>query len=233
MNATTQLATTSTRAFGTNLDSMANANAAPKNNKKRTSSGKVKQRTAGGATDKNSRRTTRSMSRSRARNSFDGSGTGFGLGLGLGVKGAVEDIDLKEKEDPLAAVDYVSELFSSYRAKEASTSTRPSYLAKQPKINAAMRTILVDWLVNAHGAFKLIPPTLYLAVNLLDRYLNRVEVDRASLQLVGISCLLIASKFEEVWCCAVADCVHVCDKAFTKEHVLEMEWNIQIGRAHV
>ena len=217
MNATTQL-TTTTRAFGTNLDSMANATAAPKNNKKRTSSGKVKQRTAGGVTDKTSRRTTRSMSRSRARNSLD-------LGLESFCDGIV-DIDKQSDGDPLACTPYCSSLFSSYRAKEASTSTRPSYLAKQPKINAAMRTILVDWLVNAHGAFKLIPPTLYLAVNLLDRYLNRVEVDRASLQLVGISCLLIASKFEEVWCCAVADCVHVCDKAFTKEDVLEMEWNI-------
>lgn len=231
MNVTTQL--TTTRAFGTNLDSMANATVVPKNNK-RTSSGKVKQSTAGANDSKNSRRTTRSMSRSRARYSLDGSGIPMDslatIGLGLGVEafcaGAVEDIDKPSQGDPLAATQYVKELFSTYRAKEAATSTRPIFLAKQTKINASMRTILVDWLVDAHRVFKLHPETLYLAVNLLDRYLSRVEVDRASLQLVGISCLLIATKYEEVYCLAVADCVRVCDKAYPASDVLEMEWGI-------
>ena len=208
MNATTQLTTTTTRTFGTNLDSMANAaaTAAPKNNK-RTSSGKVKQRqrTAGG-NGKSSRRTTRSMSRSRATNSFGGSSLPMDslatIGLGMGMEsfcaGAVEDIDLKGKGDVLEATQYVQELFSTYRAKEASTSTRPIYLAKQTRVNARHRTILVDWLVDAHRVFRLLPETLYLCINLLDRYLSRVEVDRSSLQLVGISCLLIATKYEEV-----------------------------------
>ena len=233
MNAATQL-TTTTRVFGTNLDSMANAAAtvAPKNNK-RTSSGKVKQRTAGG-NDK-SRRTTRSMSRSRARNSFDG-GSGMPMdslatiGLGLGMEsfcaGAVEDIDRESEDDVLEATQYVQELFSTYRAKESSSSVRPIYLAKQSRVNARHRTILVDWLVDAHRVFRLLPETLYLCINLLDRYLSRVEVDRSSLQLVGISCLLIATKYEEVYCLAVADCVHVCDKAYTNDDVLEMEWEV-------
>ena len=172
------------------------------------------------------------MSRSRARNSIDGSGLPMDslatIGLGLGMEsfcaGAVEDIDLSE--DELEATQYVQELFSTYRAKEASTSTRPIYLAKQTRVNARHRTILVDWLVDAHRVFRLLPETLYLCINLLDRYLSRVEVDRSSLQLVGISCLLIATKYEEVYCLAVADCVHVCDKAYSSSDVLEMEWEV-------
>ena len=117
-------------------------------------------------------------------------------------------------------------MFSTYRAKESSSSVRPIYLAKQTRVNARHRTILVDWLVDAHRVFRLLPETLYLCINLLDRYLSRVEVDRSSLQLVGISCLLIATKYEEVYCLAVADCVHVCDKAYSSSDVLEMEWEV-------
>ena len=39
-----------------------------------------------------------------------------------------------------------------------------------------MRAILVDWLVEVHLKFKLVPETLYLTVNLIDWYLDKVEV---------------------------------------------------------
>lgn len=42
-------------------------------------------------------------------------------------------------------------------------------MAQQKEINAKMRAILVDWIVEVHMKFKLVPPTLYLAVQLIDR----------------------------------------------------------------
>lgn len=62
-----------------------------------------------------------------------------------------------------------------------------------------MRAILIDWLVEVHLKFKLVPETLYLTVNLIDRYLERVEVMRDKLQLVGVTAMLIASKYEEIY----------------------------------
>ena len=38
--------------------------------------------------------------------------------------------------------------------------------------------------------------TVYIACNYLDRYLSRVSVKKSILQLVGITCLFIASKME-------------------------------------
>lgn len=73
------------------------------------------------------------------------------------------------------------------------------YMASQPDINAKMRSILVDWLIEVHRKFELMPETLYLTLNIVDRFLSMKAVSRKELQLVGISSMLIASKYEEIW----------------------------------
>lgn len=67
----------------------------------------------------------------------------------------------------------------------------PAYMAKQPHINARMRAILVDWLVEVHYKFKCCPETLYLTINLIDRFLDRKQVPRPKLQLVGVTAFLV------------------------------------------
>ena len=61
-----------------------------------------------------------------------------------------------------------------------------------------MRSILIDWLVEVAEEYRLVPETLYLAVNYIDRFLAHVPVNRSKLQLVGVTCMLIASKYEEI-----------------------------------
>ena len=73
------------------------------------------------------------------------------------------------------------------------------YMGSQPDINAKMRSILVDWLIEVHRKFELMPETLYLTLNIVDRFLSVKAVPRRELQLVGISSMLIASKYEEIW----------------------------------
>ena len=73
-------------------------------------------------------------------------------------------------------------------------------MSHQLDITAAMRTILVDWLIEVQENFELFHETLYLAVKLVDLYLMRREVKREYLQLVGATCMLIAAKFEVLMC---------------------------------
>lgn len=73
------------------------------------------------------------------------------------------------------------------------------YMSSQPDINVKMRSILVDWLVEVHRKFELMPETFYLTINIVDRFLSMKAVHRKELQLVGISSMLIASKYEEIW----------------------------------
>ena len=89
-----------------------------------------------------------------------------------------------------------------------------------------MRAILIDWLVDVHLKFKLVNETLFLTVNLIDRYLERAQVSRQKLQLVGITALFTACKYEEIYPPDLRDFVYVTDKAYTKKQILNMEGGI-------
>ena len=102
------------------------------------------------------------------------------------------------------------------------------YMKNQEDINARMRAILVDWLVEVHLKFKLVPATLYLCVSLIDRYCTCNAVQRSKLQLVGVTALLVACKFEEIYPPEVRDCVYITDHAYTREEVLEMEMKLLV-----
>lgn len=96
----------------------------------------------------------------------------------------------------------------------------------QVDINEKMRSILVDWLVDVHLRFKLREESLHLTVNLIDRYLQTHQVNRQKLQLVGVSALLIACKFEEIYAPEIKDLIYITDRAYSKEDILEMEGKI-------
>jgi cyclin B len=152
----------------------------------------------------------------------------------------VDNIDARDANDPLCATEYVREMYEHFRSVESTTSTRPTYMKSQPHINEKMRSILVDWLVEVHLKFKLVPETLYLCVNLIDRYLTTEKVSRPKLQLVGVTCLLIASKYEEIYPPELRDLVYICDRAYSKSEILDMEetvlkaldYSITIPSAH-
>jgi len=74
--------------------------------------------------------------------------------------------------------------------------------------------------------FKLGTETLFATVHLLDTYLSRKQVKRVKLQLVGVTCMLLAAKHEEIYPPEIKDFVHVTDRAYSREDILEMEVSI-------
>lgn len=82
------------------------------------------------------------------------------------------------------------------------------YMDSQPEINERMRAILIDWLIQVHYKFELSLETLYLTINIIDRFLASKTILRRELQLVGMGAMLIASKYEEIWAPQVARRVH-------------------------
>ena len=113
-----------------------------------------------------------------------------------------------------------------YKEQERTTSVRPHYLSMQPQIDESMRAVLIDWLINVQVQFKLVPETLYLAVSLVDRYLEKAEVVRTKLQLVGVTALFVAAKYEEVWAPRVSDFVSVCDNLYSRQEIVQMEQDL-------
>ena len=77
-------------------------------------------------------------------------------------------------------------------------------------------------LKQVHDKFDLMKETLFLTVNLIDRFLSKKAVMRKKLQLVGLVALLLACKYEEVSVPVVEDLVLISDKAYTRNDVLDM-----------
>ena len=61
-----------------------------------------------------------------------------------------------------------------------------------------MRTTLIDWLLQVHLRYHMLPETLWIAVNLVDRFLSVRVVSLVKLQLVGVTAMFIAAKYEEI-----------------------------------
>ena len=101
-----------------------------------------------------------------------------------------------------------------------------NYMKSQFDINEKMRAILFDWLVDVHLKFKLLPETLFLTFNIIDRYLNLKSIHRTKLQLVGVTSMLIACKYEEIYAPEVKDFIYITDKAYNTEEVKSMEVDI-------
>ncbi|PRQ35243.1 putative cyclin [Rosa chinensis] len=137
-------------------------------------------------------------------------------------KEQIVDFDAADVNDELAVVEYVDELYKFYKLDEDGSRVG-DYLDKQPDLNSKMRSILVDWLIDVHRKFELTPETFYLTVNIIDRFLSRRMVTRRELQLVGISSMVIASKYEEVWAPQVEDFVCLSDYTYTGSQIRAME----------
>lgn len=128
-----------------------------------------------------------------------------------------------QRRNPQLVVAYRERINQFISKRDLEQKVEPKFLTKQRDINEKMRGILVDWLVDVSAKFNLLPETFFAGVNLLDRFLERRQVQRTRLQLVGITCLMIMSKFEEIYPPSVRDYVCVCDRAYSQEELLDME----------
>ncbi|KAG8367840.1 hypothetical protein BUALT_Bualt16G0114500 [Buddleja alternifolia] len=142
-------------------------------------------------------------------------------GLSKKPKDAIVDIDAADINNDLAVVEYVEEIYKFYKMRVGLTNH--NYSDSQPDINERMRAILIDWLVQVRHKFELSPETLYLTINIVDRYLASKTTSRRELQLLGVSAMLIASKYEEIWAPEVNELVCISDRTYTHEQVLVME----------
>ncbi|KAI4337022.1 hypothetical protein L6164_015484 [Bauhinia variegata] len=139
-----------------------------------------------------------------------------------------DDVDAN-LDDPQMCQTYVSDIYEYLRTMEADPKRRPlpDYLQRvQKDVNASMRGILVDWLVEVAEEYKLVSDTLYLSISFIDRYLSLKALNKQKLQLLGVSSMLIASKYEEIKPPEVEEFCYITDNTYTKEEVLNMEADI-------
>ena len=135
----------------------------------------------------------------------------------------VPDLDAVDGDDPLMVSEYVSDIFGYMYELEDTTMANPDYMEQQPDLQWQLRGVLIDWLIEVHQRFHLLPETLFLAVNIIDRFLSMKVVQLEKLQLVGVTAMFIASKYEEVLSPHVQNFKHVADDGFSEEEILGAE----------
>lgn len=67
--------------------------------------------------------------------------------------------------------------------------------------------------------YRLVPETLYLTVNYIDRYLSGNVISRQKLQLLGVACMMIAAKYEEICAPQVEEFCYITDNTYLKDEV--------------
>ncbi|CAN1274289.1 Putative cyclin-A3-1 [Linum perenne] len=130
-------------------------------------------------------------------------------------------------DDPQMCTPYVSDIYEYLHKLEPKRRPLPDYIEKiQTEVSPNMRGILVDWLVEVAEEYKLVSDTLYLTITYIDRFLSLTPSNKQRLQLLGVSSMLIASKYEEITPPNVDDFCYITDNTYSKDEVVKMEADI-------
>lgn len=98
----------------------------------------------------------------------------------------------------------------------------------QPEVQWYMRPFLVDFLIEVHAQFRLRPEVLFLAMNIVDRYVSKRVVYKKHYQLVGCAALWIAAKFEDAKdkVPLTKELSEMCCKAYDESAFIQMEGHV-------
>ena len=136
----------------------------------------------------------------------------------------------KLTQNPQMALEYIESILKDFFFTEKRNYLfypLPNYMKIiQKDINDKMRVILYDWLVDVNLKWKLMPETLFITFNVIDRFLGMRPAQRDELQCIGVSSLLIACKYEEIYFPEISDFQEITDNAFSKSEILNKELEI-------
>jgi hypothetical protein len=137
----------------------------------------------------------------------------------------VIDIDEHDTENTQLVAEYVKDIYGYLASVEKQFRISPDFLEKKI-VTSKMRSVLIDWLIQVHLKFHLLQETMYLCVQIIDAYLMAVDVPKMQLQLVGVTAMFVASKYEEMYVPAIDDFVYMTDNTYTKAEIRTMEISI-------
>ncbi|GAA5993901.1 hypothetical protein JCM5350_000116 [Sporobolomyces pararoseus] len=134
--------------------------------------------------------------------------------------------EFKEEQDfwDISMVaEYSDEIFAYMSRLEEASMPNPRYMDHQSEIEWPMRTTLIDWLLQVHMRYHMLPETLWIAVNVIDRFLSNRVVSLVKFQLVGVTAMFIAAKYEEIMAPSVEEFVYMTEGGYSREEILKGE----------
>ncbi|XP_043752094.1 G2/mitotic-specific cyclin-B1-like [Cervus elaphus] len=138
---------------------------------------------------------------------------------------AVSDVDAEDGADPNLCSEYVKDIYAYLRQLEEEQAVKPKYLMGR-EVTGNMRAILIDWLVQVQTKFRLLQETMYMTVSITDRFMQDNCMPKKMLQLVVVTAMFVASKYEEMYPPEIGDFAFVTDNTYTKFQIRQMEMKI-------
>ena len=139
----------------------------------------------------------------------------------------IEEIEYNQRNNPQYLTEYSNQILT--HLKETENINIPNYeklFNNQIEINNVHRMGVIHWIISVSERFELLPETLYLTINIFDRYLEKKTLLRKNLQLVVSTCLLIASKYEEIYAPEIRDFIYISKGLFTRDDIINIEYDI-------
>ncbi|KAL6303820.1 cyclin-like protein, partial [Sparassis latifolia] len=131
---------------------------------------------------------------------------------------------------------YGNEILQTLMDLESEMKPDPYYIDKQIQMDWSHRSTLIEWIAEVHQRLHLVPEMLFLCANCIDRFLSCKTINIERLQLVGITALFIAAKYEEVRPPPITDMIYWADDSCTDtelksaEHMMLSKLEFQLGR---
>jgi G2/mitotic-specific cyclin 1/2 len=141
-------------------------------------------------------------------------------------KGGLDLNDVLELRNPQSVIEFIPEIVTNMRREEQRHLYPSGFLERgqQAEISEKYRQYLVDWLAELHYKFKMWAETLFVTVGIIDKTLMRWrDFQKADLQLLGITALHIAGKYEEIYPPELKTILEIIENAVTRENVCRLE----------
>ena len=95
--------------------------------------------------------------------------------------------------------------------------------------NDKNRSIIFQWLVRNNFKWKLKDDTIFMAMNIMDRYISKYPSKNSEFQLIAISSYLIASKYEDIYPPYIDELCQICNYIYSSDDIIKKEYEILVG----
>ena len=101
-------------------------------------------------------------------------------------------------------------------------------------INPVIRSCLIDSLIGLQDTFKFCDKTLFITIKIFDNYITSIisdkdpnyKIEDCDLDIIIVSCFLIASKMEESFIYHLTDYLSILSDKYNTTHLTNIEYNI-------
>lgn len=88
--------------------------------------------------------------------------------------------DKLDFRDPQNVSEFTHEIYQNMIRTEEQSMVDHQYLQKvQTEIKDTSRAFLIEWIIDVHRKFRLLPEALYVTIYLIDQYMSRQKINKS------------------------------------------------------